>query len=1138
MVVDQQQSFRFFSVWFKFPPEIAQGMTVILTQPISLTGEWEAVYYDATHNHFLCVREGTLFRFSLNDQDPIPVEIFRHSFITSKFKLVKLSLNRELIAAQISNSAVIVFDLASDKKWKIDIRGNEIVSQGVIWSEHAGNSEDLVIVTNKGLELYKINNKKCYCRISRTLQQPILNYWYNIENRMILIATAKKAMSKNEFAMKTNPSKDAKELLIMDGYFFKFEKPNIPMLELPAPDKIPRFELGPGVEMDCIHLVNVYGKLVTLVRYYQDSEGFFAVYQITKTSIDKLFSLAIGTQLSKDIVLSTYDNLILVHDMKNKNSMIFDIMKTPRERISRASSLTIDPLLPSSVILYTSRFVEEEMAHLKINEERDAQQKKRNGSIRLDPDLALSVGLNASRLSNENHTISPFDQHGVPQIKRPDSIKFVSNLDDDLSGLDDLQFSRKNVNDIKSLRFDYIELDNPTPAYPFYSDAIFEWYDSNIAYDNDGKVIWKIQCKFDFTAKAIDDYREKNLFLSRRGRRYVYNNTVKSFANNSFNNSNNISQESQLAKIALLRLLYESLEEKIDLSHYYPLFYGMFNSYILENYRYFTFRGIRYNTLEDTDLDLVKELKIKYTVNNDSILQQVQQQQQQQQQSQQVGLSPNLSNGNLSSMSGSTSTTNNSSPALSTQSSPGTLLKPIASSSSWRRQSISEKVMQRVNMIRARTSSTASFTGGSGTITNSSYNTDSLIVLDSDAGGGTANLDVDPLEPNYVSVLPAITATSSMICEKIKKQLTANQSAYLEAIKKGLDLPTPPPLALTTTVAANNKKTTSYVSLSSVTPVSNIKIESFPLTTRRDEKGDLVITQTELFYYVWLPVLLSEKIDYSYFAEVFTIYLTSIMDQGIEIIPSLLYLHLQLYFSLNKLTDILNLLQTNFYANCVPVARLLLDFAMILEEDLNNIKSTNNNINANSNDSHLLQLDDDSEKEELMELQETCITTFRNYSGKIFFKSNEYIPVIKGYLMQGKIIPAIELCQQYVISPALMMGSNSDENKIFANNQITSAEFFVATLEQFKRENASSLTHSSPNSNRNSSSNLAIPTTSSKSEGSQQPDMIITATGGDEDNNNITEKIRVLYAVYCFLHVWDRSILERTTVSDKLTVFY
>jgi hypothetical protein len=1189
-------------------------MTITLSQPISLTGDWESLHFDATHNHFLCLKENTLYRFSLNDPDPAPVEIFKHTFMTPKLKLIKLSICREIIAAQISSTAVMVFDLSSDKKWKIDIKGNEILNDGMIWSEHSGNSEDLIIVTNKGIELYKVNIRKSYCRVSRILSQPILNYWYNVENRMILLATSKKPVgSASEFMGKiTKDPSSVKELLVMDGYFLKAEKPNIPMLELPPPDKIPRFELGPGVDMDCIHLVTVYGKLLTLVRYSQDSEGFFGVYQITKTSIDKLFSLAIG-QLSKEIYLSTYDNLIICHDLKNKTSIMFDIMKTPRDRVSRASSLTIDPVLPASVISYTSRFVEEEFKILKYKENKNASASFIIGDVDFDKTSIL--------------------ENGIPQVKRADSIKFVSNADED----EDLGFdtSRRNVNDIRSLRFDYIELDTPIPAYPFYSDAIYQWCGPNLAYDTDAKVIWKIQCKFDSTAKLIEDYREKTLFLTRRGRKYLYIKTLSGNSSSSNNSSANpsiktnipppsnlfnISQESQLAKIAMLRIFYDSLEEKINISFYYSFFFGLCNSYVLEAYRFLTFRGIKYNTLDQVDLDLVNYLKIQYTVNNDAIIQS---------QLQQSNAGNSASNANNSNNNAANFTPVNPASSTSSNSTPtggnNALIKPIVST--FRKQSIGEKVLQRV-MNRGRTTSTA--------INYNNITNDSLIVLDSDAA-----IDIDPLEPNMTSILPAVTSTISTICDKVKAQLTAgNAPAGTGRVslpltpfpaEKGLFSQPPLPVPHAATSASASSASTSLPvpapgNYSSPLPATanssgkrtlsekSIKIEQFPLNTRRDEKGDLIITQTECLYYVWLPILLSDHVNYEYCAEVLTIYITTLLDQGMEILPSLLYLHIQLFFALQKYNEINNLLQYHhFYSACVPVARCLLNFAVILEEELSNLPSSSTagvpNLQPFSKEKKvvdetelIVEEEDDyyynKEQEEshnyqeLIQLKEISIQKFRFYAEKMLRKNQEMIALIKADLMQGNIYQAMELCQQSIISPSLFANPNPlviqeelNNGKLlpvypspYAQQQqqtqsngggllslmnpsassqqqqqqqsvtLTSAEFFIATIETFRGEKNSfhlvpSMSSPHPNNTGGTASSSSGNVSPAPSSSALAPAGIVplanqlrslslfeSTYSSTQRETTIFEKIRLLYAVYCFLYVWDRGILERSMV--------
>ena len=84
----------------------------------------------------------------------------------------KISLDLAIFAAQISSTTELVVDISSKKIWSVDIKSsdeNSILSNGLVWSEHGGNSQDLVLVTKKGLELYKTSSSRSQCKLSRSM---------------------------------------------------------------------------------------------------------------------------------------------------------------------------------------------------------------------------------------------------------------------------------------------------------------------------------------------------------------------------------------------------------------------------------------------------------------------------------------------------------------------------------------------------------------------------------------------------------------------------------------------------------------------------------------------------------------------------------------------------------------------------------------------------------------------------------------------------------------------------------------------------------------------------------------------------------------------------------------------------------
>ena len=60
---------------------------------------------------------------------------------------------------------------------------------GILWSDHGGNSQDLIILTERGVDFYKVSVKRQQCKLSRTYPHPIRHFWYNAEQRLLLLGT-------------------------------------------------------------------------------------------------------------------------------------------------------------------------------------------------------------------------------------------------------------------------------------------------------------------------------------------------------------------------------------------------------------------------------------------------------------------------------------------------------------------------------------------------------------------------------------------------------------------------------------------------------------------------------------------------------------------------------------------------------------------------------------------------------------------------------------------------------------------------------------------------------------------------------------------------------------------------------------
>ena len=81
-----------------------------------------------------------------------------------------ISLDSRIIAFQRSKFEVVVLSTENEEKWNLTIKhsseDNVIVPPGIVRSEHGGKSQDLVILTSRGLELYKVAPAKSQCKVN------------------------------------------------------------------------------------------------------------------------------------------------------------------------------------------------------------------------------------------------------------------------------------------------------------------------------------------------------------------------------------------------------------------------------------------------------------------------------------------------------------------------------------------------------------------------------------------------------------------------------------------------------------------------------------------------------------------------------------------------------------------------------------------------------------------------------------------------------------------------------------------------------------------------------------------------------------------------------------------------------------
>jgi hypothetical protein len=295
-----------------------------LTDPIFLQGEWKHSWFDIGRQQMLLFKDSTFYLWSPCAVDPGPTFFYSDTSWPAQMLLAKISIDSQLLAIQHSKTSIYVLDTIGGRKWRVDIKGfsgNEILPNGIIWSEHGGNSQDLVIVTSRGLELHKVSTARGQCKLSRSISIKTHFFWYEPNFRTILVAFTTHNYS-----------------LEITGFFLRYDMSDMPRLELPPPDRMPAFTLGGGAGPQDVKLLTLYGKLYCAVRYSEPAGDILSLYHITKAKAERAYNFPL--HMNSDIMLSVTDNLLCCHCLHYNVSLLLDLKLFPSPDSSQSSVVT------------------------------------------------------------------------------------------------------------------------------------------------------------------------------------------------------------------------------------------------------------------------------------------------------------------------------------------------------------------------------------------------------------------------------------------------------------------------------------------------------------------------------------------------------------------------------------------------------------------------------------------------------------------------------------------------------------------------------------------------------------------------------------------------------------------------------
>ena len=173
----------------------------------------------------------------------------------------KYALDGSLVAVQVSSTECLVLEVGTKKRrWRIDVtsqkmgRGTETFSNpfkddpttggtilDVVWSDHGGTSQDLIFLTSKGADFYKVSPLRGQCRHVRSIFCSLVSHaWHHSLSSM------------------AEDASDVQRLIVLGSgpemrpYYLRTEVSDLPKFELPPPDRVPPFTLdeSPDAQTD------------------------------------------------------------------------------------------------------------------------------------------------------------------------------------------------------------------------------------------------------------------------------------------------------------------------------------------------------------------------------------------------------------------------------------------------------------------------------------------------------------------------------------------------------------------------------------------------------------------------------------------------------------------------------------------------------------------------------------------------------------------------------------------------------------------------------------------------------------------------------------------------------------------------
>ena len=454
----------------------------------------------------------TFFIWSPFTPNSRPTKLISASSFPKDIIMANVSMDSKLLALQPTQKSVIVYDMKEKKQWKISIKnivGNNILAGGVVWSEHGGNSQDLVLITSKGIELHKVSSARGQCKLSRSIMQTTQLFCYEPNFRAVILGC-----------------KTRENIIEITGFYLRYDLSDAPRLELPPPDKMPVFRLDEGASDHSIKLIVLYGVLYLCVHYRRkNTTDSLALYDLSRGQSRISQSFSYPLYMSSDVNISVSDNILCCHCLQNQLTFLLDVRQCKNR--NKVASSAIDQVSFGACTLI-------------LDEESGEPMTPKGGS-----------GLTSSGRDSTHDMTSPMKQllqgegdgspkHSARKLMDATVRLGPKNSDDDEGGSNSSRSEKEFFDAIfveslfgnisSSMKF---EKDNDLYISPQRRDSnvimstrrhveepytgVWQFLAPNWVWDPCGRRLWKIKCNFPAVVGTVQSAERIVQFLSARG---------------------------------------------------------------------------------------------------------------------------------------------------------------------------------------------------------------------------------------------------------------------------------------------------------------------------------------------------------------------------------------------------------------------------------------------------------------------------------------------------------------------------------------------------------------------------------------------------------------------------------------------